>query len=238
MRESLSRLPGASRRRFQTRRTESDAGPRLPWAASASRDVAEQGKAGEDGQNRRYFLASSSAAGLRCGCGGTKRCPVTTARTPGFACGTPAGNRGGKRQVPGGRGCLRRQSLVSGFSPSSRGGTIHGFPVTSAGAEGLPGRPVTPPVAGLPPPGAGTGCCFSPALPRSGSGRTELSVRPALARARTAQKRLRWEQRPRSAHRLLEPRWWLCEARPGTGREGRPGAADPSGAVVDPGGAV
>ncbi|XP_065540872.1 collagen alpha-2(I) chain-like isoform X2 [Lathamus discolor] len=166
-----------------SQRTEGDVGPRLPWAASASRDVAEQGKPGANGKNRRCFLTSSSAAGLRCGCGGTSRFPVTAARSPGFVCGTPARSHGRKRAV-------------------------------------------------------GTGCCFSLALHRSGSGRTELSFRPALARALTAQKRLRWEQRPRAPHRFLEPRWWLCEARPGTGREGRPGAAGPSGAVFEPGGAV
>ncbi|XP_030899468.2 uncharacterized protein [Melopsittacus undulatus] len=94
--------------------------------------------------------------------------------------------------------------------------------------------------SGLPAPAvtADTGCCFSPARLRSGFGRTELSVRPALARARTARKSLRWKQRPRAPHRFLEPRWWLCEARLDTGREGCPCAADPSGAVVDPGSAA
>ncbi|KAM9580647.1 uncharacterized protein ACIB01_013399 [Guaruba guarouba] len=172
---------------------------RSPGAAPVTepreRDVAEQGKPGENGAEPallpRFFLRCWATVQVRrhqplrgYRCSHPRLCVWDSCREP-------------RQQRAGteGRGCLRRQSL-------------------------------------------GTGCRFSPTLPRSGSGRTELSVRSALARARTAQKRLRWEQRLRALHRLPKPRWWLCEARPGTGSDGRPSAADPSGAVVDPGGAV
>ncbi|XP_076193813.1 uncharacterized protein LOC143160157 [Aptenodytes patagonicus] len=192
------------------------------------------------GQNRGRCLLSPPAGGLRCGSGGAGRCPLGAARS--------SGPRPACRQLPGGRcgPCLSPQATGAAPVPS-RGRTP-----PAPGWRLLPGPTGDPGQAraGCGPPGSPAAGAACPALPapaptalfRSGC-RQDRPLRPGAGSAGAGES---WERSKRAAvgaeaapgiyagscspiGETVKPAW------PGTGSDGRPSAAGPSGGAGGPG---